>query len=71
LQVTRIYSELEPCGNFPGGHCKDFIIKEFPKANVTYSFEYGDQASRKAGVKLLLKAVSKIKPKKPSRTAKP
>ncbi len=55
-QVTRIYSELEPC-SAPGGYCKRFISETFPDTSVTYSFEYGaTKASRKAGVDALRKA---------------
>ena len=59
-QVTRIYSELEPC-SVAGGYCKRFIADTFPQAKVTYSFPYGDSASRAAGVQALRDAVSKIK----------
>jgi hypothetical protein len=57
-QVTRIYSELQPC-NAPGGYCANFINNTFPNANVTWSFEYGETAaSRAAGVQALKDAVS-------------
>ncbi|MGH2458094.1 MAG: RHS repeat-associated core domain-containing protein, partial [Chloroflexota bacterium] len=36
-QVTRIYSELEPCS--PGG-CKEWIASRFPGASTSWSFEY-------------------------------
>jgi len=50
-QVTRIYSELEPC-SLPFNQCKNFIARTYPEAEVTYSFEYGDTPeSRKAGNK--------------------
>lgn len=58
-QVTRIYSELEPC-IAPGGYCKMFIQNNFPQATVTYSFEYGDMASRQRGIQLLQQAVDDI-----------
>ena len=52
-QVTRIFSELEPC-SVPGGYCKKFIQNTFPQAKVTYCFEYGETAaSRATGVDLL------------------
>ena len=45
--VTRIYSELEPC-SAPGGYCNDMIkngspsgLGPFNNAKVTYSFSYG------------------------------
>lgn len=58
--VTRIYSELEPC-MVPGGYCKSFLAKTFPQAAVTWSFEYGaSQASRSAGVEALKSAVQDI-----------
>lgn len=46
--VTRIYSELEPC-SAPGGYCKGMIeqgsknseLGPFENAKVTYSIEYG------------------------------
>jgi hypothetical protein len=57
-RVTKIYSELEPC-NIPGGKCKGYIAQNFPNADVTYSFEYGDsELSRRKGVKELKKAVN-------------
>lgn len=59
-QVKRIYSELEPC-SIPGGYCKRFLQTVFPKADVTYSFEYGlTQESRRAGVKALKEAEKKL-----------
>lgn len=57
-QVTRIYSELQPC-SVPGGYCASFLQKTFPQAEVTWSFEYGATAeSRAAGVQALKNAVS-------------
>ena len=49
-QVTRIYTEYQPC-SIPtvAAGCDTWINKTFLKARVTYSFEYGDQASRDAG----------------------
>ena len=57
-EVTRIYSELEPC-NVPGGYCGAWISRTFPNAGVTWSFEYGiEAASRAAGVAALREAVA-------------
>ena len=47
-KVTRIYSERQPC-SLPGSYCDRMIKANFPSAKVTYSFEYGDKASRTAG----------------------
>lgn len=59
--MSRIYSELEPC-NVPGGYCSNWIDRTFPQADVTYSFEYGDDvASRRAGVDALRDAVDGIR----------
>lgn len=57
--VRRIYSELEPCSNV-GGYCKRFLANHFPSAQMTYSFEYGDLASRSRGVAALKRAVGRI-----------
>ena len=50
--VRRIHSELEPCGEIPGGYCKRMIVEgspetnrnpalgPFPNASVTYNFPY-------------------------------
>jgi len=58
--VTRIYSELEPC-DAPGGYCKRFISQMFPRAEVTYSFEYGGtKASRQAGIDALRQALARL-----------
>ena len=55
-RVSRIYSDLEPCC-IPGGQCKDYIARNYPDADVTYSFEYGDTfESRKKGVNDMKKA---------------
>ncbi|GAB3768357.1 nucleic acid/nucleotide deaminase domain-containing protein [Microlunatus parietis] len=50
-QVTRIYTELEPCTiPTPAAGCAAWIDRMFPQAEVTYSFEYGStQESRSAG----------------------
>jgi cytidine deaminase len=59
-QVSRIYSELEPCVA-PGGYCKPFLSERFPNASISYSFEYGDtQASRAAGVDALRRSLTRI-----------
>ena len=59
-QVTRIYSELQPC-SLPGAYCSDFIARTFTNAAVTYSFEYGTtQASRDAGMAVFEKTIAKI-----------
>jgi RHS repeat-associated protein len=59
-QVTRIYSELQPC-NVPGGYCDPFIRRTFPHAEVSWSFEYGATAeSRAAGVEALRRAAENL-----------
>jgi hypothetical protein len=59
-QVTRIYSELQPC-NVPGGYCDPFIRRTFPQAEVSWSFEYGATAeSRAAGVEALRRAAGNL-----------
>ena len=56
-QVSRIYSELQPC-SVPGGYCGNFIAQKFPQATVTYSFPYGEtKASRAEGIGALKAAV--------------
>jgi hypothetical protein len=61
-QVTRIYSELQPC-NVPGGYCDPFISRTFPEAEVTWSFQYGATVeSRAAGVEALRSAVENLGP---------
>jgi len=57
--IRSIYSELAPC-NAPGGYCERMIRNTFPDAAVTYSFEYGDGASRRRGVEALGDAVSDL-----------
>ena len=47
-QVTDIYSELQPCNN-PGGYCMPFLKEQFPNANISWSFDYLDPATRDAG----------------------
>ena len=59
-QVSRIYSELQPC-NMPGGYCDPFIRRTFPQADVSWSFEYGaTAASRAAGVDALRNAAANL-----------
>jgi hypothetical protein len=59
-QVTRIFSELEPC-SVPGGYCKKFIQNTFPQANVSYCFEYGESAvSRATGIDLLKRELKNL-----------
>ncbi|MEQ8671887.1 MAG: nucleic acid/nucleotide deaminase domain-containing protein [Aggregatilineales bacterium] len=41
-QVTRIYSEYSPCLN----SCDPFLAKNFPDANVYYSYAYEIQSER-------------------------
>ena len=38
--VTRIYSQLEPCGEMPGGYCADFLANNFPGADVSFTYPY-------------------------------
>jgi len=61
-QVTRIYSELQPCVTpTEAAGCATFIGKTFPQAEVTWSFEYGaTAASRKAGVDALKKSAGEL-----------
>lgn len=59
-EVTAIYSELQPC-NAPGGYCAPWIERTFPRARVSWSFEYGDtQGSRLAGVEELQKTLGEL-----------
>ncbi|MCA1294986.1 hypothetical protein LBW89_18395 [Paenibacillus sp. alder61] len=59
-KVYRVYTEREPC--ILGGHnCKELLAEEFPDAEVTYSVEYGDKASRDRGNAELAKEIEKIK----------
>ena len=61
-QVTRIYSELQPC-SIPtaASGCAAFVNQTFPQARVTWSFEYGvTQESRAAGLAALTDAVKNI-----------
>ena len=48
-QVTRLYSEFEPC-QLPGAYCANLLARILPEGTkVTWSWEYGDAASRVAG----------------------
>lgn len=59
-QITRIYSELEPC-SLPFAYCMNYLQKNFPQAEITYSFEYGStKESRRAGVQALKEALQLI-----------
>jgi hypothetical protein len=41
-QVTRVFSELQPCMK-PGGYCQKMLIERFPRARVTWAFEYASK----------------------------
>jgi RHS repeat-associated protein len=58
-QVTDIYSELQPCNN-PGGYCMPFLREQFPNANISWSFDYLDPATRDAGRQAWLDAINKL-----------
>ena len=58
-QVKRLYSEREPC-ILDGHNCRQLLSKEYPNAEVTYSFEYGDQKSRNRGNKKLKQALKQL-----------
>ncbi|WP_329433206.1 SUKH-4 family immunity protein [Streptomyces sp. NBC_01280] len=54
-QVTRVYCELEAC-MMPGHYCAAWMAREFPNAQFTHSFDYGDTAeSREEGLKELIR----------------
>lgn len=58
--VHRVYTEREPC--IIGGHdCKELLARELPDAEVTYSVQYGDKASRDQGNADLAKELEKLK----------
>ena len=50
-QVTRIYSELEPC-TVKNSYCKQYLAENTPQAKIYFSFEYGNDrsSSRERGV---------------------
>ncbi|MFI6514810.1 SUKH-4 family immunity protein [Spirillospora sp. NPDC050679] len=53
-QVTRIYTELEPCF-LPGNYCATWLTR-FPRAEFSYSFDYGDTAEeREQGLLALMR----------------
>ncbi|MFE0560867.1 nucleic acid/nucleotide deaminase domain-containing protein, partial [Paenibacillus sp. NPDC058910] len=58
-QVKRLYSEREPC-ILDGHNCRQLLSKEYPNAEVIYSFEYGDQKSRNRGNKKLKQALKQL-----------
>jgi uncharacterized protein YukE/type II secretory pathway pseudopilin PulG len=63
-QVTRIYSELEPC-LAAGGYCKILVAKDFSQAEVTFSFPY-KPGSQQVGVDALKQVIQNLfKNKKP------
>ncbi|MFJ3790180.1 nucleic acid/nucleotide deaminase domain-containing protein [Kitasatospora sp. NPDC090091] len=53
-QVVRVHCELEPC-MMPGHYCALWMAQEFPQAEFTHSFDYGETAtSRESGIKALM-----------------
>ncbi|MER6398063.1 nucleic acid/nucleotide deaminase domain-containing protein [Kitasatospora sp. NPDC059973] len=53
-QVVRVYCELEPC-MMPGHYCARWMAAEFPQAEFTHGFDYGETAeSRESGIKALM-----------------
>jgi hypothetical protein len=64
--VTRIYSELEPC-SVPGGYCRQLIESKYPHADTTYSFDYNGKtpAERRAQSNTKEKAVRDATKNKP------
>jgi hypothetical protein len=66
-QVTRVYSELQPCTGLPGGSCGAFLNDNFPNAQISYSFEYGaTKASREAGKRQLLDTLARERTLQPT-----
>jgi RHS repeat-associated protein len=60
-QVTRIYSELQPCSVPANLSCEQMIRREFPQASVCWSFDYGpDTQSRARGVEELKAALQAL-----------
>lgn len=54
-RVGKVYTELEPC-YLPGHYCAFRLAAEFPDAEFTHSFDYGETAaSREAGMTALLR----------------
>lgn len=57
-QVKKVHTELEPCF-MPGHYCTVWMAREFPHAEFTHSFGYGQTAqSREAGFLALLRQVA-------------
>ncbi|MFB6889507.1 nucleic acid/nucleotide deaminase domain-containing protein [Kitasatospora sp. NPDC056327] len=53
-QVVRVYCELEPC-LMPGHYCARWMAREFPQAEFTHGFDYGETAeSRENGIRALM-----------------
>lgn len=59
-KVKRIYTERQPCNLEPYHHCDNLIYKNYPNAEVTHSFEYGDYDSRKRGNDEMKKAIKAL-----------
>ncbi len=58
-RITRIYSELRPCG--PDYHnCDAFLRLAAPKATVTYSMPYWTKAERAVAIRDLQKLVRQL-----------
>ncbi|MDR0604678.1 MAG: hypothetical protein LBG80_10285, partial [Bacteroidales bacterium] len=62
--VIEIYSERQPCMiPTPQAGCDAMLKKQFPNANITWSFQYGDtKQSRIQGNQELINAVQGINP---------
>jgi len=58
--VHRVYTEREPC-IIDGHNCKRLLAENLPDAEVSYSVEYGDKASRDRGNEQLSKELERIK----------
>ncbi|CAH1228374.1 nucleic acid/nucleotide deaminase domain-containing protein [Paenibacillus sp. JJ-223] len=59
-KIKRIYTERQPCNLEPYHHCDNLIYKNYPNAEVTHSFEYGDYDSRKRGNDEMKKAIKAL-----------
>lgn len=54
-QVRKVHTELQPC-LMPGHYCSLWMATEFPEAEFTHNFDYGDTAeSREQGFLELLR----------------
>ncbi|MFD6080426.1 nucleic acid/nucleotide deaminase domain-containing protein [Streptomyces hydrogenans] len=54
-RVTRVYCELEAC-MMPGHYCAVWMARQFPAAQFTHAFDYGQSAeSREEGLKALIR----------------